>query len=120
MISTIIITKIELLSHFEFFSLQLIIFISNVFSALRAIRKTWSLHSEKFEDLNIKLLLDPLTPLSDLDQPHILCHVSQRLCPGKGSYRLTIMQKQVSSVKFQAFDVLAVFFLKDSFIFGQR
>ena len=68
----------------------------NSISALRSIRKTWLLHLERFDDLNMKLLLDPLTPLSDLDQPHILCHVNQRLCPGKGSYKLTIMQKQVS------------------------
>ena len=62
-------------------------------------RKTWLLHVEKFDDLNLKVLLDPLTPLSDLDQPHILCHVNERLCPGKGSYRLTIMQKQVSDAE---------------------
>ncbi|XP_060562168.1 uncharacterized protein LOC132721814 [Ruditapes philippinarum] len=64
-------------------------------AALRDIRKVWMLQKSKFEDMNLKLALEPFTPLSDMDDPHIVCCVSQRLCPGTGSYKLTIMQNQI-------------------------
>ncbi|XP_052768844.1 uncharacterized protein LOC128209056 isoform X2 [Mya arenaria] len=64
-------------------------------SALREIKKKWLLYKDKFAMLNLALLIEPFTPLSDLDETHVVCHVSQRLCPEKGGYKLTVMKKQV-------------------------
>ncbi|KAL4238827.1 hypothetical protein ACF0H5_003534 [Mactra antiquata] len=65
---------------------------------MRDIRRCWKLHTSKFEDLNLKLSIEPSTPLSDLDDPNILCYVSDRLSPGKGSYKLTVMQNQIKMI----------------------
>lgn len=64
-------------------------------TALREIKKCWMLHKAKFEDMNLKLAAEPFTPLSDMDDPCVVCCVSQRLCPGKDAYKLTVMQNQV-------------------------
>ncbi|XP_053390843.1 uncharacterized protein LOC128553692 [Mercenaria mercenaria] len=64
-------------------------------TALREIKKVWTLQKARFEGMNLKLALEPFTPLSDMDDPHIVCCVSERLCPGKGAYKLTVMQNQI-------------------------
>jgi len=65
--------------------------------ALRDIRAKWLLYQERFSQLGLTLLTEPFTPLSDTDELHIVCHVSQKLCPQHGSYRLSVMKKQVKN-----------------------
>lgn len=62
---------------------------------LREIKKCFTLHKSKFESVGLQLALEPFTPLSDLDDPHIVCCVSQRLCPAVESYKLNVMQNQI-------------------------
>lgn len=59
------------------------------------IAEIWNVRRPKFESLGVKLSLDLLSSLSDREVPHVLCHVSARLCPGYGTYKLTISPKQV-------------------------
>ena len=71
--------------------------------ALRDIRAKWLLYQERFSQLGLTLLTEPFTPLSDTDELHVVCHVSQKLCPQLGSYRLSVMKKQVKDVYLQDF-----------------
>lgn len=64
-------------------------------SVFMDLKKQLMLHKPRFDALNVQILIEPLTPLSDLDEPHVVCHVGQRLCPKKDSYKLTIIQNQV-------------------------
>ncbi|XP_076442258.1 uncharacterized protein LOC143281142 isoform X2 [Babylonia areolata] len=62
------------------------------------VAELWNVRRSRFEALGVTLSLDLLTSLSDRDVPHIICHVSSRLCPGYGTYKLTITPKQMKIV----------------------
>lgn len=59
------------------------------------VAELWNVRRPRLESLGVTLSLDLLTSLSDRDAPHVVCHVSSRLCPGYGTYKLTISPKQV-------------------------
>ena len=59
------------------------------------VAELWNVRRPRLEALGVTLSLDLLTSLSNRDVPHVVCHVSSRLCPGYGTYKLTISPKQV-------------------------
>ncbi|KAK7502764.1 hypothetical protein BaRGS_00006014 [Batillaria attramentaria] len=62
------------------------------------VAELWNVRRPRFEALGVNLTLDLLTSLSDRDVSHVVCHVSSRLCPGYGTYKLTINPKQMKIV----------------------
>ncbi|KAH3846028.1 hypothetical protein DPMN_088324, partial [Dreissena polymorpha] len=64
-------------------------------SASREIKKKWLLYRDKFADMNLTLVMEPLTPLCNQEDPHIVCNVSQRLCPRAQSYQLHVLNNQI-------------------------
>jgi len=83
--------------------------------ALRDIRAKWLLYQERFSKLGLTLLTEPFTPLSDTDELHIVCHVSQKLCPQHGGYRLSVMKKQVKNRKIYMFIYLRCLIISQHF-----
>ncbi|XP_046371371.2 uncharacterized protein LOC124145584 isoform X2 [Haliotis rufescens] len=68
-----------------------------IFSHTR-IMGVWESQKGHFEAVGVKLGLEMLSPLNVCDMPHVLCHVNQRLCQNKGSYKITISPKQLKIV----------------------
>ncbi|KAL8606628.1 hypothetical protein ACOMHN_025727 [Nucella lapillus] len=62
------------------------------------VAELWNARRSRFEAMGVTLSLDLLTSLSDRDTPHVICHISTRLCPGYGTYKLTITPKQMKIV----------------------
>ena len=62
------------------------------------VAEAWNVRRRHFDALGVTLSLDLLTSLSDRDMPHVTCHVSSRLCPGYGTYKITISPKQVKEI----------------------
>uniref|UniRef100_A0A2C9LRB7 Uncharacterized protein n=1 Tax=Biomphalaria glabrata TaxID=6526 RepID=A0A2C9LRB7_BIOGL len=58
----------------------------------------WNLRRHLFEELDLELSLNLLTPLSMFESPHIICHVNKHLACQLGSYRLTISPKQIKLI----------------------
>ncbi|XP_041351474.1 uncharacterized protein LOC121370371 [Gigantopelta aegis] len=58
----------------------------------------WDVRRSCFQSLHVNIVVDVLTSLNTSDSPHVVCHVNTRLCPGKGSYKLTITPKQLKIV----------------------
>ncbi|XP_012944389.1 uncharacterized protein LOC101864485 [Aplysia californica] len=55
----------------------------------------WNLRRPLLESLGLDISINLLTPLANLDSPHILCHLNPRLSPQPGFYRLTVTPKQI-------------------------
>lgn len=62
------------------------------------VAELWNVRRPRFEILGVNLSLDLMTSLSDREGPHVICHVNSHLCPGYGTYKLTIAPKQMKIV----------------------
>ncbi|CAL1530401.1 unnamed protein product [Lymnaea stagnalis] len=58
----------------------------------------WNLRRHMFEELDLELSLNLLTPLSSFESPHIVCHVNKHMSRQLGSYKLTITPKQIKLI----------------------
>ena len=51
-----------------------------------------------FEELDLELNLNILTPLSTFDSPHVVCYINKHLSLQPGAYRLTVTPRQVGTI----------------------
>ncbi|RUS72323.1 hypothetical protein EGW08_019915 [Elysia chlorotica] len=58
----------------------------------------WNMRRYMFDELDLELNLNILTPLSTFDSPHVVCYINRHLSVQPGAYRLTITPRQMKVV----------------------
>ncbi|GFO34683.1 tankyrase-1 [Plakobranchus ocellatus] len=58
----------------------------------------WNMRRHMFEELDLQLYLNLLTPLSTFESPHVVCYINKNLSMQPGAYRLTITPRQMKIV----------------------
>lgn len=58
----------------------------------------WNMRRYLFDELDLELNLNILTPLSTFDSPHVVCYINRHLSVQPGAYRLTITPRQMKVI----------------------
>ncbi|GFR59922.1 tankyrase-1 [Elysia marginata] len=58
----------------------------------------WNMRRYMFDELDLELNLNILTPLSTFDSPHVVCYINRHLSVQPGAYKLTITPRQMKIV----------------------